>query len=448
MPGYKLEGVLFSSLWRALIDMLPRIAGCSRTARSRRRGSVAIQIGILLVILIAMAGLGTEIPFLMYKHRLMQTAADSAALSAAEALSQGYPTPISTEAYAVTAALGFTNGSGNVTVTVNNPPTSGSYTTNSSAVEVIVSQPQTLKLAGVLGVSQYNLTARSVALSGAGAGGYCILELDPVGVSQWGGPLAGVGLWGGVTLTMTGCGMAVNAAGAEALTLQSGGTLNAPLVSIVGGLNNVWSTVNVTTLKTGQSPVLDPYASVAMPSSTGCDHNNFWANPSQLTLSPGTYCNGMSFGGGYTWTMQPGIYYIKSGKFDVAGGASLNGTGVTIVLTTTDGGSSYATFSITNGINLTLSAPTTGPTAGILFFGDRNAPSSNTNYLTGFTIFNATGAIYLPSQKLSYGGGGTITGCQQAVAWHIDDSIVNLPFDGTCTGTGMKTIGASTLLAE
>ncbi len=432
--------------------MFPWIGGFSRTARSRRRGSVAIHVGILMVILIAMAGLGTEIPFLMYKHRQMQTAANSAALGAAVALMQGYPSPISTEAYGIAAALGFTNGAGNVTVAVNNPPTSGSYTTNLSAVEVIVTQPHTLKLAGVLGVSLYNLSARAVALAGSGSGGYCMLELDPVGMSRWGGPTTGVGLWGGVVVTMTGCGMAVNAAGSQALTLQSGGTLNAPLVSIVGQLNNVWSTVNVTSLKTGQSAISDPYANVSMPSSAGCDHDGFWANPSQLTLSPGTYCNGMSFGGGYAWTLQPGVYYIKSGQFNVAGGASVTGTGVIIVLTTNDG-SSYATFSITNGIDLTLSAPTTDQygtgTAGILFFGDRNAPPSNTNVLSGFTTANLQGAIYLPTQTMQYGSSaGTITGCQQLIAWHVDDNINNLPFDGTCTDTGMKPIGASTLLVE
>ena len=427
------------------------IAGLSGTQKSRRRGSVAIQIGILMTILIGMAGLGTEIPYLMFKHRQMQTAADSAALSAAVALTQGYPA-ITTEANGIAAALGFVNGTGNVTVTVNNPPKSGSYTSNSSAVEVIVTQPQTLKMAGLLGVSQYNLSARAVALAGSSSGGgYCILSTDPIG-QGW--SVSGVGLWGGVVVTMTGCGMAVNASGSRALTLQSGGTLNAPLVSIVGQLNNVWSTVNVTSLKMNQQPVSDPYANVAMPSAgTGCGTNGtsgYWASPSQLTLSPGIYCNGLSFGGGYTWTLQPGIYYIKSGQFNVAGGASLIGTGVTIVLTAMDGTSNYATFSITNGTTLTLSAPTTGQTAGILFFGDRNAPSSNTNVLSGFTTANLQGAIYLPTQTMQYGSSaGTITGCQQLIAWHVDDNINNLPFNGTCTGTGMKTIGASaTLLVE
>ena len=77
---------------------------------------------------------------------------------------------------------------------------------------------------------------------------------------------------------MNGCGMAVNSSGPGALTLQSGGTLNAPLVSIVGQINNVWSTVNVTSLKVAQPPVADPYASVPMPSGPGCDYNGFWAS--------------------------------------------------------------------------------------------------------------------------------------------------------------------------
>ncbi len=282
--GYKFAGVLCLSSWRVSTGMLTWIVGLSRTRnflaalsrfallerRSSRRGSVAIQMAIMMTVLIGMAGLGTEVPYMMYKHRQMQTAADLGALGAAVALAQGYPA-IATEADGIAAALGFTNGSSNVTVTVNNPPKSGNYTSNSSAVEVIVSQPQTLKMAGLFGVSVYNLSARAVALAGSGSGGgYCMLALDPIG-QGW--SVSGVGLWGGVRVTMTGCGMAVNASGSAALILQSGGTLTAPLVSIAGQLNNVWSTVNVTSLKQNQPAVSDPYANVAMPGSTGCDYD-------------------------------------------------------------------------------------------------------------------------------------------------------------------------------
>ncbi len=190
---------------------LPALPGFGFLERKRgRRGSVAVQMGLLMIVLIGMAGLGTEIPYLMYKHRQMQTVADSAALGAAVALSQGYPSPISTEAYGIAAALGFTNGTGNVTVTVNNPPHSGNYANNANAVEVIVTLPQTLQLAGLFGVSTYTLSTRAVAVAGSAGGGYCMLSTDPIG-QGW--SVSGVGLWGGVVLTMTGCGMAVNASG-------------------------------------------------------------------------------------------------------------------------------------------------------------------------------------------------------------------------------------------
>ena len=425
--------------------MVVRIAVSAQKLISTRRGSVAIQMGILMTVLIGMAALGAEIPFLMYKHRQMQNAADSAALGAAVALVRGYPA-ISTEADGIAAALGFVNGTSSVTITVNNPPKSGSYTSNSSAVEVVVSQPQTLKMAGLLGVSLYKLSARAVALAGSGSGsGYCILSLDS-------GIGTGVGLWGGVTVTMTGCGIAVNSSGVAALELSSGGTLTAPSVSIVGQMLNVWSTVNVTSLKVNQSAVADPYADVSMPASAGCDYINFsigWT-ASQTRLYPGRYCYGLWIGNGANVVLSPGIYYIKSGTLTMTATTNnILGTGVTFVLTTADGAYSYANVMLTGGVVATLSAPTSGTTAGILFFGDRNAPTSTWDYFSAFGSLNLTGAIYLPTHTFEYAGGGTITGCTQLIAWDINDYLSNLSFNNTCSGTGMLSIGASsTLLVE
>ena len=107
-------------------------------------------------------------------------------------------------------------------------------------------------------------------------------------------------------------------------------------------------------------------------------------------------------------------------------------------------------MSISGGVNVTLSAPTTGPTAGILFFGDRNSPSSVWSSFNAFNYLNLTGAIYLPTQTFMYGGGGWIDGCTQLIAWDINDYLNGLLFSGTCmAGTGMQTIGgSSTLLVE
>jgi hypothetical protein len=79
------------------------------------------------------------------------------------------------EARAITASLGFTDSVNGVTITPNNPP-SGPSAGNAKAVEVIVSQPETLFLVTLFRSKLFNVTARAVALPGSGT--YCALALN------------------------------------------------------------------------------------------------------------------------------------------------------------------------------------------------------------------------------------------------------------------------------
>ena len=72
-------------------------------------------------------------------------------------------------------------------------------------------------------------------------------------------------------------------------------------------------------------------------------------------------------------TLSPGVYYLDQGSLAVNGGATMSGTGVTLVFTSSTG-SGYATANIDGGATLNLTAPSSGSTAGIVFFGDRNMP--------------------------------------------------------------------------
>ena len=78
-------------LWKSIGNILVGIAALERQFRNARRGSVAITIGLTLPIVIGMAALGSEITYLLYKHRQMQVVADAAALGGATALQRGYP---------------------------------------------------------------------------------------------------------------------------------------------------------------------------------------------------------------------------------------------------------------------------------------------------------------------------------------------------------------------
>ena len=54
-------------------------------------GSVAIQLGLMMIFILGMVELGVEITFVLYKQRQMQSAANRAALGGATALMRGYP---------------------------------------------------------------------------------------------------------------------------------------------------------------------------------------------------------------------------------------------------------------------------------------------------------------------------------------------------------------------
>lgn len=414
---------------------------CSTANDSRRseRGSVAIQIALVLVVVLGMVGLGTEMTFLLFKHRQMQSAADSAALGAAMALSTGYPADYTLEARAIAASASFVDGADGVTVTVNRPPTLGAYVGNSTAVEVIIAQPQTLSLVSLFRSGLFSVGARAAAMMG-GSGTVCVLQL--LGTS-----ITGVSIGNGATVNLAQCGMGVNATSSSALSVTGGAVLNAQFVSVSGSTSvRNGGVINATNgVKTNQPAVADPYANVARPSFSGCNYNNKsygHSNSGRQYISPGVYCNGLAFTNDAIVTMNPGIYIVDRGTFSVGGAVQLTGTGVTIFLTKSTG-SNYAEVAISNGAQVTLSAPTTGATAGLVFYGDRGGPVSNTSDFGGGALLNITGSIYFPTQTVSFNNGiSNPSGCTQLIAGVIQFT-GGAQFKNNCANTGVSPIGGS-----
>jgi Flp pilus assembly protein TadG len=169
-----------------------------RFARSRR-GSVAVIFAITLPVMIGFVGLAIEVGMWLLVKRAMQGAADAAAYSAAIAAAVG-DVPYVTEGTAVAAQDGYANGANGIVVTVNNPPQYGNYTSDSSAVEVIIRQPQPLLLSAFLpGVTAPTISARAAAIEPEGA---CIIALSNTGT--------GVSLSGGTSVSAPGCAVASN----------------------------------------------------------------------------------------------------------------------------------------------------------------------------------------------------------------------------------------------
>ena len=407
------------------------------------RGVTSILTALSLTGMLGCAGLATEVGLWYVKKSSMQGAADSAAFSAAIALAAGENSSLfQTEAQSVAGTYGFVNGSGGTTVTVNNPPASGPNTSQSSAIEVIISQPQNLMIAQLFLSIGPTIQARAVAVAGASGNG-CVFALDTANVTD-------DGVSGGAKLNLNNCSLYINSSSTQALQMSGGASINAISAFITGNYSTSGG-ASLNTTKgtfTGVAPISDPYAGVSIPSYSGCNQTNFsLSGGASLTLSAGSsgiyvFCNGLNLSGGASLTLNPGIYVINSGSFNLSGGTTFNATGgVTIVLTSSTG-SNYATTNISGGANVNVTAPTSGPTAGLAFFQDRNAPSSGTDSFSGGATQNITGAIYFPHQAVNYSG-GTATGgsdCTQLIAYTMTFS-GGTTFNNNCAGVGTAAIG-------
>ncbi|HEY8871909.1 MAG TPA: hypothetical protein VIM52_02690, partial [Stellaceae bacterium] len=180
----------------------------------------------MLIAIIGFASLGTEIVLLLSTSRHMQSAADAGVLAAVSARTRGFPADFKSEAFAQAAAAGFVNGVNDTSVVVNSPPLTGNYAGASNAVEVLITQPQTLALVKVVYSGPFVVQARAVAhTTGFGA---CVLALDTAADGT-------LSLNGTTTANFINCDIAVNSSSAQAVSLVGGAILNTGHLDVVGG---------------------------------------------------------------------------------------------------------------------------------------------------------------------------------------------------------------------
>lgn len=400
------------------------------------RGSVAIHLAILLAGLIGMAALGAEITFAIYKHRQEQSAADSAALSAATALTVGHPTDPAVEARAIAASAGFVNGVDNATITVNHPPSSGPNAGNQRAVEVLVSQTQDLTLVSLFQSGLFTITARAVAIQGTSA--YCVLALDTSAAGA-------ITLNNNAIVSNPLCGVAANSTNSRALVVNNNAEVKGP-VSVRG---NWWlgggARLSGHPLISNGPTIVDPYAGIGLQTIPPCTtQRGSGGNTATFYLSPGHFCSGWNFSNNVTLNLAPGAYYIDQ-QLSLSNTVTVNGMGgVTLIV---DG--DYA-INIGNNAVLSITAPVTGPYAGLAFFGLRTATPAVRQVFSNNVTMNIKGAVYFPNQIVEFDNNGSTTpgGCTQVIA-----RIVNIrntvELDNNCSGTGAPPVGnASPHLVE
>jgi hypothetical protein len=180
-----------------------------------------------------------------------------------------------------------------------------------------------------------------------------------------------------------------------------------------------------------QPAIADPLAFLTLPpSTTGLTAKTGSACGLGATAGPGIY-RSLDISG--TCTLQPGLYVV-TGENHLSGQEVLNAPGVTLYFTCQsagtnmpsprpcDAGEGGGDLQMTGQSVLDISAPLTGPTAGLAVAADRNNTSSFD--WRGNGLLQTTGTIYLKSGTLNYRGNGA--------GLALDSLIVvgDLSFDG------------------
>lgn len=241
------------------------------------------------------------------------------------------------------------------------------------------------------------------------------------------------------------CGIYVNSSGSDAMVVGgSSAVVNASTIKIVGNYDTHGHPTLNPTPSINQAAAADPFASVpavTVPSGHGCDTTTGITGTVTMP-SDGYYVvcgGGFSMTGNPTVNLPAGIYVMKAGSIDLHNG-TLTGTGVTFYLTGT-----FSGITINGNVDINLSAPTSGPTQGLIFYQDRSlsvGAFSTTINGGSNTLFN--GSLYFPTTNLTYSGGANTANTYTAiVAWDLafrGNSYFAADPNGAHTGIGVPTI--------
>jgi hypothetical protein len=379
------------------------------------RGNVIVAAAASLPVVIGGAGLATDtLQWALWKRQL-QRQVDSAALSGAFALAQGKS--------AATSASADINRTSELVLTaaplIETPPSTGVGAGNNSAVRVAVQTRRNLAFSSLFLPTPPTIKAEATAAV-VQNGNYCVIALEPT-------TNTGIIMSGNATVNM-GCGMATNSRSSNAVSAGGSSSITATPIAAVGNVVPSSNYTGETVFRSRQIPQKDPYASLPDPdiSSKPCNTQvNIGPQQSQR-VSPsadGTLClSKLSVKG--TLTLDPGIYYVDGGTVDFGSQAKVSGEGVTIILTSKDAATKpelIATVNMNGGAEVSLTAPTTGTYAGVMFYQDRRALDNATNKINGNSNAFYQGAIYMPKQQVTFNGtAGMSTDCLQIVSRRVE----------------------------
>jgi hypothetical protein len=255
----------------------------------------------------------------------------------------------------------------------------------------------TSPLLGVFGEKSLTIRVSSAAKKHVGAP-VCLLGLDPI-------EAATLDFNGHASVELDDCAAQANSANGAGIRQVGQPTLTAKEIGVTGGYTGHNYSPEPTT---GTSPIPDPFAALPEPEPAACDPmSGASLQQKTITLTPGTYCGGLSIKAQSVVTLLPGIYIMRDGPLTIDSKAVVTGQEVMIAFL-----GEGATLYMLGGASLSVTSPTSGIYANIQFFGDRNVYGKKQESLwwtvIGDSRLTYDGALYLPSFHVWWAGGSMI----------------------------------------
>jgi Flp pilus assembly protein TadG len=401
--------------------------------------TVVVVAAFLGIVALGFLALAVDVGYLFRERQMVQTAADAAAVAAAEEISNGTPGNEQTVAKAVAKLDGFDPGSPKNPATVTFPTPTGNFT-GGAYVSVTVSKPVSTFFMGVFSSKFATQTVSATATAGGG-------QLSQTCVCIEGGSGTTLSMANNNQLIANGCGVVVNSSSSNAVAVAGSASITSSSLGLSSSATS-WTSSNITgssgwnaseinnggsvtvngvtnteytTTTSGAVPGVANCAPTMPPAPTNLDLTRCAPDPggssSVSSFTPAPYAaTGTGLGGCYsgltvgangtTGTLASGIYVV-TGNLHFTGTSS--GYGVFFYLTST------GSLSIDNWASPTLVAGGTteagGATApslgssydGILFY----QAGSSTVEIQGGSNASLRGAIYAPSATVNVGNGST-----------------------------------------
>jgi len=371
-------------IWNALLSKFSRDAN----------GTIVINFALMLPVFLLAVGIGIDSSALTSQKNDLQNVADIGAIAGAKELSfsdanrdnVAAVVQAVVERYANAQDLSFKSGEVTVKTTV---------TDNPLRVTVLAQRDAVSFFGKVIGHNINTITVDSSAEI-IGKPNVCVLALDP-------SENKALSLEHHANVLGRDCSVFSNSTHANAIIAKNSAVLKADFICSRGGKSG--GSGNFTPEPMTDCPGFnDPLESRPEPLSSGaCDYTDLVIDYETRSLSPGTYCGGLTITNSSIVDLDAGTYIIKDGLLQVDKDSSLTGKYVGFYFTGDKAGLNFADESV-----ISLEAQKSGVMAGLLLFSDRAQSESALYEIMSNDARVLLGTIYLPNGELRVGADGPV----------------------------------------